>query len=222
MSRPFLSALVLAAGSSRRFGQPKQLLPYHGTTLLGWVARQAEASADLDEVLVVLGHAADGILPSLALTRARSVVAAEYAEGCAASYRAGLAAVSPCAHAVMILLGDQPGAGAEEIGRIAASWRAEGGAIVAARYQGAPGHPLIFSRRLFPELAELHGDKAAWKLLDQHPGLVRLVELGRPLPPDIDTPADYTAVARSAPESSGGSRPAAEGAAAPPSPPHEA
>jgi molybdenum cofactor cytidylyltransferase len=202
MTRAFLTALVLAAGSSRRLGRPKQLLPYQGATLLGWVAGQAQACAELDDVLVVLGHAADDVRASLALTRARFVQATDYAEGCAASYRAGLASADPRAGGVMILLGDQPGVGTAEISAVATAWRAAGGDIVAARYHGVPSHPLIFSRRLFPELAALHGDKAAWKLLDRHPDLVRGVELGRPLPPDVDTLADYTAISSGPPADS--------------------
>ncbi|MEO7001646.1 MAG: NTP transferase domain-containing protein [Ktedonobacterales bacterium] len=142
-----LTALVLAAGLSRRLvGQPKQLLPWRGTTLLGWIVAQAETSAAVDEVIVTLGQASEEILASLTLRRARPVVAQEYAEGCAASY------------------------------------------------QGVLGHPLIFDRRLFPELAALHGDKAAWKLLDTYPDRIACVELNRPAPVNINTLADYAAL----------------------------
>jgi molybdenum cofactor cytidylyltransferase len=193
--RPFLTGLVLAAGSSCRFGQPKQLLPYRGTTLLGWTVAQAEASPDLDEVLLVLGHARDQILAGLTLHRARPIINSEFHEGCAASYRTGLAAADPDTDGVMILLGDQPGVDVEIIGHVADAWRAGGSLIVVAAYQGIPGHPLLFNRQLFPDLAALHGDKAAWKILDRNPDQVHRVEVGRPLPPDVDTPADYEALA---------------------------
>jgi molybdenum cofactor cytidylyltransferase len=94
----------------------------------------------------------------------------------------------------MILLSDQPGVDVEAIGHVAASWRAQRGPIVVASYRGVPGHPLLFDRQLFPDLAALHGDKAAWKLVDQHPDWVRTIELGRPLPKDVDTWADYSAL----------------------------
>jgi molybdenum cofactor cytidylyltransferase len=190
----FLTGLVLAAGSSKRLGQPKQLLPFRGTTLLGWTIAQAEASPALDEVLVILGHASEAILASVTLVRARPVLNPEFGEGCAASYRTGLAAANLRAEGVMILLSDQPGVDAEAIERVAAAWRAERSPIVIASYQGVPGHPLLFDRQLFPDLAALHGDKAAWKLVDQHPDWVRKVEMGRPLPKDVDTWADYTAL----------------------------
>lgn len=190
----FLTGLILAAGSSKRLGQPKQLLPYRGTTLLGWALAQAEASKALNEVLLVLGHAREDILASVTPGRARPVTNLEFSEGCAASYRAGLAAADQRANGVMILLSDQPGVDTQAIERVAAAWREDGGTILVASYQGIPGHPLLFDRRLFPDLAALHGDKAAWKLVDQHPEWVRAVELGRPLPDDVDTLADYQAL----------------------------
>ena len=197
MERTHLTALVLAAGRSRRFGQPKQLLPWHGTTLLGWIVAQAENSSAVDEVLVTLGQASDEILASLTLRRARPVIAREYAEGCAASYRAGLAAVNPQTHGLMILPSDQPDIETETIDRMAAAWCAladETIQILVASYQGVPGHPLIFDRRLFPELAALHGDKAAWKLLDTYPERIARVELNRPTPRNINTIAEYAAL----------------------------
>lgn len=192
--RSFLTGLVLAAGSSKRLGQPKQLLPYRGTTLLGWTIAQAEASPELDEVLVIVGHASESILASVTLGRAQPVLNTEFSEGCAASYRTGIAAANPRAAGVLILLSDQPGVDAEAIGRVADAWRAEGGRILTASYQGVPGHPLLFDRQLFPDLAALHGDKAAWKLIDHHSDWVRTVEIGRPLPKDVDTWADYSAL----------------------------
>ncbi len=194
-SQRFLTGLVLAAGMSKRLGQPKQLLPYRGTTLLGWAIAQAEASPALDEVLVILGQASDTILASVTLGRARPVLNTEFSEGCAASYRAGLAAANPQAEGAMILLSDQPGIDVEAIQRVADAWQIAGGPILAASYQGVLGHPLVFDRQLFPQLAALYGDKAAWKLLDQHPEWVRSVEMGRPLPANVNTWIDYQSLA---------------------------
>jgi molybdenum cofactor cytidylyltransferase len=192
-----LTALVLGAGSSRRLGQPKQLLPYRGTTLLGWVVAQAEACAALDEVLVVLGHENDAIRASLALGRARVVLNTEHQEGCSASYRAGLAAADPRAAGVLILPGDLPGITTEMIAHVAADWRASQAELVAADYDGTLGHPLVFGRALFPDLEALHGDKAAWKLVDRAGATLRRTAMGCPHPGDVDTPEDAAALARS-------------------------
>ena len=64
----FISGLILAAGTSSRMGQPKQLLPFRGTILLDWVMAQAESASALNEVIVVLGRAADEIQPRLRST----------------------------------------------------------------------------------------------------------------------------------------------------------
>jgi CTP:molybdopterin cytidylyltransferase MocA len=135
----FLTGLILAAGMSKRLGQPKQLLPYRGTTLLGWALAQAEASQALDEVLLVLGHAREDILAQVTLGRAQPVTNVEFSEGCAASYRAGLAAADPRAQGVMILLSDQPGIDIEAIERVAAAWRAASLAVaVSPKGETAP------------------------------------------------------------------------------------
>lgn len=68
--------------------------------------------------------------------------------------------------------------------------------VGAARYQGALGHPLFFDHRLFPELAALHGDKAAWRLLDRHPQSIASVDLDWPAPANINTVEDYDALIR--------------------------
>lgn len=108
MTRRFLSGLILGAGGSTRLGQPKQLLPFQGTTLLGWVVAQAEGATALDEVVVVLGRAAEEIRSRMAFGRARVVENPVFGEGCSSSYRAGIGALDRRAEAVMVLLGDQP------------------------------------------------------------------------------------------------------------------
>ncbi len=116
----FISGLILAAGTSSRMGQPKQLLPFRGTILLDWVMAQAESASALDEVIVVLGRAADEIQPRLRSTRARVIVNPVFTEGCSGSYKAGMATIDPRAEAVMVLLGDQPGVESAVIDQVAA------------------------------------------------------------------------------------------------------
>jgi molybdenum cofactor cytidylyltransferase len=191
LSRKFISGLVLGAGASSRFGQPKQLLPFRGSTLLGWVINQAERATGLDEVIVVLGRAADEIREKVAFGNAKVVENPVFGEGCASSYRAGIGAIDPRSDAIMILLGDQPGIDPETINRVADGWRQGDGQIALASYQGRNGHPMLFARPLFDKLVGLHGDKAAWKLVDANPDLVRTVPFDRPFPEDINTIEDF-------------------------------
>src|SRR5215470_9361628 len=106
--RRFISGLILGAGASQRLGPPKQLLPFRGTTLLGWVVQQAEHAAGLDEVIVVLGRAEDEIREQVDFGSARVIENPVFTEGCSSSYKAGLAALNPKSQAIMIILGDQP------------------------------------------------------------------------------------------------------------------
>ena len=189
--RKYISGLVLGAGSSSRFGQPKQLLPFGGSTLLGWVINQAERATGLDEVIVVLGRAADEIREKVIFGNAKVVENPVFGEGCASSYRVGIGALDPRSDAIMILLGDQPGVDPETINRIADEWRRGDGQIALASYQGRKGHPMLFAKPLFDKLVGLHGDKAAWKLVDANPDLVRVIPFDRPFPEDINTVEDY-------------------------------
>jgi len=192
----FISGLILAAGQSSRMGQPKQLLPFRGTILLDWVMAQAQAASALDEVIVVLGRAADEIRPRLRVTRAQVVINPVFTEGCSASYKTGMATLNPRAEAVMVLLGDQPGVESAVIDQVAKDWRQKGGTIGLTSYHGRQGHPMVFARALFDQLRQLQGDKAAWKILDAHPEWVRHIEVNRPFPEDVDTLQDYQTLMR--------------------------
>ena len=192
----FISGLILAAGQSSRMGQPKQLLPFRGTILLDWVMAQAQAASALDEVIVVLGRAADEIRPRLRVTCAQVVINPVFTEGCSASYKTGMATLNPRAEAVMVLLGDQPGVESAVIDQVAKDWRQKGGTIGLTSYHGRQGHPMVFARALFDQLRQLQGDKAAWKILDAHPEWVRHIEVNRPFPEDVDTLQDYQTLMR--------------------------
>ena len=189
--RKFISGLILGAGSSERLGQPKQLLPFGNTTLLGWVVAQAESAPGLDEVVVVLGRAADKIRERVDFGGAKVVENPVFGEGCASSYRAGIAALSPESEAMMIILGDQPGVKPEIIDRLSDQWRQGDGKIALCSYRGRRGHPMIFAKALFDQLECLHGDKAAWKLVDVNSTLIQEIHFDLPLPEDINTWRDF-------------------------------
>ena len=189
--RKFISGLILGAGASQRLGPPKQLLPYRGKTMLGWVVNEAQHAAGLDEVVVVLGRAADQIREQVNFGEARAVENPVYGEGCASSYRAGIGALNSDSDAIMIILGDMPGVEAQVIDRLADAWRQGDAPIALCSYQGRKGHPMIFARSMFAQLVDLHGDKAAWKLVDANAALVHEVQFDLPYPDDINTPADF-------------------------------
>jgi molybdenum cofactor cytidylyltransferase len=189
--RKFISGMVLGAGASTRLGPPKQLLPYRDTTMLGWVVAQAELASGLDEVIVVLGRAADEICEHVNFGAAQVVENRVFGEGCSSSYRAGLAAIDSHSEAIMIILGDQPGITPETIDTLADEWRRTETPIALCSYDGRKGHPMIFAQSMFEQLETLHGDKAAWKLVDANADRVHEVALTVPFPDDINTIADF-------------------------------
>jgi molybdenum cofactor cytidylyltransferase len=189
--RKFISGLILGAGASKRLGPPKQLLPFRDTTMLGWVVAQAQRAAALDDLVVVLGRAADEIRERVDFNAARVVENPVFSEGCSSSYRAGIAALDPQCEAIMIILGDQPGITPEIINQLAEGWRKEEARIALCSYRGRRGHPMIFAQSMFDRLVNLHGDKAAWKLVDANSDSVREVYLDLQFPDDVNTHEDF-------------------------------
>jgi molybdenum cofactor cytidylyltransferase len=183
--------LVLGAGGSKRLGRPKQLLPYRGGTLLGHVVGVARA-CNLDQLVVAIGGAADDVRATVDLSGAEVVVNDGYGEGCSSSIAAALGVVDPRCDALVLMLGDQPGVTAETVGALLAG---RGDAELAVcRYDDGRGHPIAFARSVFGALADLHGDKGVWRLLDRAGDDVIEVPVAGPIPRDVDTPEDYAAV----------------------------
>lgn len=189
--RKFISGLILGAGASQRLGPPKQLLPFRGTTMLGWVVDQAQQAASLDEVVVVLGRAADQVREQVDFGAACVVENPVFGEGCSSSYRAGIGALDPESSAIMIILGDMPGITPEIINRLADAWRTSNAPIALCSYLGRKGHPMIFAQSMFSQLIDLHGDKAAWKLVDANASAVQEIDIDLPFPDDINTAGDF-------------------------------
>jgi molybdenum cofactor cytidylyltransferase len=193
--RPFVTGLVLAAGGSRRLGQPKQLLPYRGRTLLGHVLDTARA-CPFDQRVCALGGSAHAVLAAVDLDGFAVVENPAHGSGCASSIAAALGAVSEHADVLVLLLGDQPGVTPQAVRALLAG-RGDA-ALAVCRYEDGRGHPFAFGRAAFGDLAALHGDKAVWKLLDRAGDAVCEVPVAGPVPRDVDTWEDYEAVLREA------------------------
>jgi molybdenum cofactor cytidylyltransferase len=182
-----VTGLVLGAGGSRRLGRPKQLLPYGDGTLLGHVVGVGRACR-FDQLVVALGGAADEVREAVDLDGIDVVVNDEYGSGCSSSIAAALSVVA--SDVLVLMLGDQPGVTAETVGALLAG-RGDA-ALAVCRYDDGRGHPIAFAREAFGELANLHGDKGVWRMLDRGP--VVEVPVAGPIPLDVDTEADYEAV----------------------------
>lgn len=185
-----VSAVVLAAGASKRFGLPKQLLPLAGKTMIEHVL-EAVISTSVDEVIVVLGHAAEQImthtLPTCKIARNEN-----WEAGISSSIRAGLEAVDCRAEAVLFVLADQPLVTSTALERILLAYYSTTEPIVASVCQGRRSTPALFDRRLFPELKTLRGDIGGRQVIARFEDEVVPVEVESPeICWDVDTDADY-------------------------------
>ena len=187
-----LFAIVLAAGASTRFGSPKQLVRVNGRPLLHTaVTRASEVTGSA--LVVVLGSGAAELAPLLKHSPGSVVVNQEWREGIASSIRAGIARLPPTCAGAMLLLADQPAVTAEDLRRLAGTWRRQPQHIAAALYSGGLGVPAIFPRSLFRELAQLRGDTGARALLRRNADrVVRVSMPGAAI--DVDTPEDLLAI----------------------------
>ena len=186
-----ITAIILAAGQSRRMGRLKQLLPLAGKPLLQHAIDNARAS-NVDEVLLVLGHGTATIRQSLDLTDVLVVENPHYLDGMHTSLYAGIRALPPDCEAFVMLLGDQPYVLPAYIDAVIGTFRREGGPIVAAFYRGERGHPVLFARPLFEEMLAKLGEGGARRLIAAHAAEVQRAEIAAPRPDvDVDTPQDY-------------------------------
>jgi molybdenum cofactor cytidylyltransferase len=189
-----ITGVVLAAGRSSRLGRTKQLLDLAGKPIVLHVLTAALASP-LDEVIVVLGHAAEDVAAVVPPNeRLRLVVNPDFAEGQSTSLQAALRAADERSEAAVVLLGDQPGVRPEAVRAVVDAWSAGSGPLVQAAYEGRPGHPTVLGRSVWTEAADVEGDEGARSILARYPGLLTMVEVGGEPPDDVDTWADYERV----------------------------
>jgi molybdenum cofactor cytidylyltransferase len=143
-------AILLAAGESTRMGQPKQILPWAGTTLIEWqIAQLREAGAS--RVIAVLGSRAEDIEVKASASGGEVVINEDYRSGRASSLRAGAAAISDDASCIVILSVDQPRP--SWISRLLVErWEETSSRIVTPRFGERGGHPVVLDASLLPEL----------------------------------------------------------------------
>ncbi|MDO7848332.1 nucleotidyltransferase family protein [Hymenobacter sp. M29] len=188
-----VALLLLAAGASTRMGQPKQLLPYRGRTLLRHAAKTAVASGCAPIVLVT-GALHEALVAEVAGLPIQDVHNPDWETGMASSIRAGLAAVQaaqPCA--VLIMLSDQPHLTPELLQTLVQRQQQSGAPIVAAAYGDTLGVPAVFADKVFPELLKLQGQAGAGRLIAAYSETVEQVPFPAGLL-DVDTPAQYAAL----------------------------
>lgn len=187
-----LPAIILAAGASRRLGQPKQLIGFAGEPLLARALRLAKESG-ASPVLVVLGANFAPICATIPFDQAIPVFNDKWEQGMSSSIHAGLNEAdvrAPEAKGALIMTCDQPRLSADHLRALLEAFRAQVQTlIVASSYAGANGIPAVFPRSVYSKLHALHGDNGARTVLAKPPcSLVSLPFEGGEV--DIDLPSD--------------------------------
>jgi molybdenum cofactor cytidylyltransferase len=187
-----ISAILLAAGESRRMGSAKALLPYQGQTFIARICN-AFLTAGVDELIVVLGARADELRHALPTHhKLRSVVNSRYSLGQLSSLMVGIGALSSESEATLVNLVDHPLVEVGTIKALMASFRTAPLPILIASYQGKRGHPVLFSNQVYGEILAAPLDQGAKVVVRKDPTRVREIPLEDPgILADIDTPEDY-------------------------------
>jgi molybdenum cofactor cytidylyltransferase len=178
-SAPTIAAVVLAAGRSRRMAPHNKLLmtDKSGRAMIARVVDNV-LSSNARPILVVTGHQAEQIEHALGGRPVRYVHAEDYAEGLAASLKAGIAAVPPESAAALVCLGDMPLVTGRMIDRLLSMYDPqEGRLIVLPTFRGKQGNPMVWDRRFFPEILGIAGDSGARFLVGKHTEFVSEVEM---------------------------------------------
>lgn len=202
-----ITAIVLAAGLSRRMGQPKVLLPWGDTTVLGKVV-ETLAQAGLGEILVVTGAAREPVEAEVARLLeslpVRAVFNPAYESGeMLSSIQAGLIPISQRgggaggesgsrAEAALIVLGDQPQGRPEVVRQILQAFAQDRPALTVPSHGRRRGHPWLIRSDLWPDFLALRPTATARDFLDRHASEIEYIPVSSPtVLHDIDTPADY-------------------------------
>jgi len=190
-----IGVVILAAGSSTRLGEPKQLLEYHHKNLLQTTI-DAAINSVASTVVVVLGANADQISNEIDKSGTDVLINSEWEEGMASSVRNGLNEllfISPLTDAVILMVCDQPYVSSELINDIINKQKETGKPIIACDYGEIVGPPALFHRSLFHELMHLKGDVGARKVIQHHSEDVATILFTKGKI-DIDTKEDYDAL----------------------------
>ncbi len=186
---PRIAALVLAAGRSSRMGSNKLLAEVAGKPMVAHVVDAALAS-QARPVVLVTGNEAERVAAALGDRPVQRVHNADFAAGISGSLKAGLRALGDEVDGALVCLADMPLLGAATLDRLIAAFNpVEGRAICVPTWNGKRGNPVLWSRRFFPEMAELAGDVGARHLIGEHAELVCEVAMADDaVLLDIDTP----------------------------------
>lgn len=187
-----IAAIILAAGESKRMGQPKMLLPWGKTTVLGHVISMFR-QAGIEQVTVVTGGAHEQVERIVNQHSAQSIYNDQYSHGeMLSSLQLGLSAQTPQVQAVLVGLGDQPQVQPGTVRLICETFQRKRSWLIVPSHERRRGHPWLVERSLWPELLALQFPQSPRDFLNKYADEIEYVNVGTPtILADLDTPEDY-------------------------------
>ncbi len=188
-----VSAILLAAGQSKRMGKLKQLMPFGQSTIVEQAVDNLLGST-VDEVIVVVGYKAEDVINAIAAKPVKVAINPDYEHGMSTSIMAGLNLVHSGVQGVMLALGDQPLVDSQTINRLIEEFYNHDKGIAVPTYQGRRGHPIIFAIRYKKQLLKLSGDVGGRQIIKEHPDdVLEIAVNSENVIADFDTTGDYQA-----------------------------
>lgn len=187
-----ISAIILAAGESKRMGQPKMLLPWGETTVLQNVISTFQR-AGIEDILVVTGGAHRQVEDIVNKSGAHHNFNKEYSNSeMLSSIQCGLVNMATQAQAALIGLGDQPQVREGTVRLICETFRSKRSKVVVPSFQMRRGHPWLVERSLWEELLKMKQPQSPRDFLNKYANEIQYVEVDNPsILADLDTPEDY-------------------------------
>jgi molybdenum cofactor cytidylyltransferase len=187
-----IAGIILAAGLSRRMGQPKMILPWGETTVIGHVAGILQA-AGIQSIMVVTGGTANLVETALANYPVSTVFNPNYANGdMLFSIQAGLAAIPERIQAALVVLGDQPQIETGTVREMLDLYRREKPPLAVPSYNMRRGHPWLIEKSLWPDILNLTPPATMRDFFQQHHTMISYLEVDTAsVLSDLDTPEDY-------------------------------
>jgi CTP:molybdopterin cytidylyltransferase MocA len=185
-----ISAILLAAGRSRRMGAFKPLLPFGDRTVIEAGVANLQA-ADVSDIIVVVGHRAEDIRAHLSTLDLTFALNSDPDSAMGVSIAYGVESVPAAAGGLLIALVDHPGVPAEVIKAVVDAWR-NGARLVQPEYEGHGGHPVLVDLAYRNELLALDPAGGLRSFFAAHRAEVRRVPVLSPyVARDMDTWEDY-------------------------------
>jgi len=187
-----ISAIILAAGESKRMGQPKMLLPWGNSTVLGKVITVLK-SAGVENIITVTGGFREDVEAVARKYNASVVYNTEYAiNEMLSSIQCGIGSLKAEVEAALICLGDQPQVEERSVRIVCEAFQKNRSNLVVPSFQMRRGHPWLVARPLWNEILNMRSPQSPRNFLNAHSKEIEYVEMdnSRTLE-DLDTPEDY-------------------------------